>query len=227
MNIKILKKAKTYIIVHKPAGYVVYSDSKEDNKISCQVLLEKQLSQKIYPVHRIDKPTCGVLIYALTQQKANQLSTLFKTKRVDKTYLAFCHGEMVAKARADFPLKKHKEKLTELAATNLLNLETIEIDAKNEKRKYSLVEAIPETGRYHQIRRHLKMMKCPIVGDPVYGNSWNNDFFKEKYNINRTLLSAVSISFVDPETKEKVFVKTAPDQDFSNLLNKLGIKVNI
>lgn len=227
MSLKVLKKTKSYVIVHKPAGFVVYADSKDDHKISCQVMLEKQLSQKVIPVHRIDKTTCGVLIYALNQQMANQLTTLFKTKKVEKSYLAFCHGEVPAKSRVDFPLKKHKQKVTETAVTDVLNLETIEITARDEQRKYSLVEAIPQTGRYHQIRRHLKMMKCPIVGDVTYGNSWNNDFFKEKYKINRALLSAISISFVDPISKEKVLVRTKPDPDFSNLLNKLGIKATI
>lgn len=223
MTIKVLKKTKTYVIVHKPAGYVVYADSKEDQKISCQVLLEKQLSQKVIPVHRLDKTTCGVLLFALNQQKANQLTTLFKTKKVEKSYLAFCHGEAPEKTRVDFPLKKHKQKVTETAVTDVVSKQTIEITARGEQRKYSLVEAIPQTGRYHQIRRHLKMMKCPIVGDPVYGNSWNNEYFKENYKINRTLLSAISISFVDPETKERVSVETKPDSDFLNLLNKLGI----
>jgi tRNA pseudouridine65 synthase len=225
MNIKILKKTKSYIVVHKPSGLVVYADSKEDQKISCQSLLERQIAQKIIPVHRIDKSTCGVLLYALNQQKANQLTDLFKNKKVEKSYLAFCHGEPPEKSRVDFPLKKHKQKVTETALTEVINKQTIEIQARDEMRKYSLVEAVPQTGRYHQIRRHLKMMKCPIVGDTVYGNSWNNDFFKEKYNINRALLSATSISFVDPETKEKVFVQTKPDPDFLNLLNKLHLKV--
>lgn len=206
---------------------MVYADSKEDQKISCQVFVEKQLAQKVIPVHRIDKQTCGVLIYALNQQKANQLTSMFKEKRIEKSYLALCHGETPKKARADFPLKKHKQKITENAVTDIETLETIEITAKNEQRKYSLLEAIPQTGRFHQIRRHLKMMKCPIVGDSLYGNSWNNDFFKEKYGIDRTLLSAISISFVDPETKEKVFVKTKPDSDFLNLLNKLNIKATL
>lgn len=227
MQIKILKRTKTYIIVHKPAGFVVYADTKEDQKVSCQVFLEKQISQKVIPIHRIDKPTCGVLIYALNQQKAAQLGEMFKKKTVEKKYLAFCHGEFPEKARVDFPLKKHKQKITENAVTNIENIQTIEMEAKGEQRKYSLVQATPQTGRYHQIRRHLKMMKCPIVGDPTYGNSWNNDYFKDKFNINRTLLSAISISFVDPENKEKIFVETKPDQDFLNLLNKLNIKANI
>lgn len=224
MTIKVLKKTKSYIIVHKPAGLVVYADSREDQNISCQVLVEKQIAQKIIPVHRIDKTTCGVLLYAIGQQKANQLTEMFKNKKVEKDYLAFCHGEVPAKSRVDFPLKKHKQKVTETALTEVINLQTIDLQARNENRKYSLVQAIPQTGRYHQVRRHLKMIKCPIVGDPTYGNSWNNDFFKEKYNINRTLLSAISISFIDPETKEKVSVQTKPDPDFLNLLNKLNLK---
>lgn len=227
MNIKVLKRTKTYIIVHKPHGLVVYADSKEDQKISCQNFIEKQIAQKVIPVHRIDKQTCGILMYALTQQKANQLTSMFKDKKIAKAYLALCHGEVPQKIKVDFPLKKHKQKVTEIAITEVENKQTIEITARDEQRKYSLVEAIPQTGRYHQIRRHLKMMKCPIVGDPVYGNSWNNDFFKEKYGINRTLLSAISISFVDPETKEKVMITTKPDPDFANLLNKLNIKANL
>lgn len=227
MNIKVLKKTKSYVIVHKPAGMVVYADSKENERISCQKTLERQLSQKVIPIHRIDKTTCGVLMFALNQQKANQLTTLFKAKKVEKSYLAFCHGEFPEKVRIDFPLKKHKQKMTETAITDARNVVTVELTARGEQRKYTLVEVIPQTGRYHQIRRHLKMMKCPIVGDMTYGNSWNNDFFKEKYNIQRALLSAVAISFVDPETKEKVFVQTKPDPDFLNLLNKLHIKANI
>ncbi len=224
---KILKKTKTYCIVHKPAGMVVYADTKADQKVSAQFHLQQQLGQKVFPIHRIDKSTCGVLIYAFNQQKANQLATLFKEKKVEKTYLAFVHGQAPEELRVDQPLKKHKQKLTEVAVTNISTLESIEMIARGETRHYSLVKASPETGRYHQIRRHLKMIKCPIVGDQTYGNSWNNDYFQSEYGIDRALLCAISIAFVDPQTKENVLVTTKPDMDFSNLLNKLGLKASI
>src|SRR5690606_9256614 len=108
-----------YCIVHKPAGTVVYADTKADHKISAQLQLQHQLGQKVFPIHRIDKSTCGVLIYAFNQQKANQLAALFKEKKVEKSYIAFVHGQAPANMRIDHPLKKHKQKLTELAVTNI------------------------------------------------------------------------------------------------------------
>lgn len=224
---KVLKRTKTYCIVHKPAGMVVYADTPADQKFSVQLELQQQLAQKVYPVHRIDKSTCGVLVFALTQAKASQLATLFKEKKVEKSYIAFVHGEAPESTRIDLPLKRHKQKLTEIAVTNLTTLSRVEILARGEKRHYSLVRATPETGRYHQIRRHLKMIKCPIVGDVTYGNSWNNDYFKSEFGIERALLCANSLSFVDLETRERVTVTTEPDKDFANLLNKLKLKASI
>lgn len=224
MKIKILLKTSQYVVVHKPHGLVVYADSKKDEAISLQNILQEQLGYRVIPIHRLDKTTCGVILYALNPQSAARLKQMFQKKQIKKKYIALCHGEIQDNLKIDKPLKKHKLPGTEQAVTAIQKLAQVSLNLCHEERLYSLVECSPETGRYHQIRRHLKSAGHPIVGDPLYGNSWNNKAFFEQFQIERTLLSAVFVSFQDPWSKKEIKIRTQPDFDFANLLNKLSLK---
>jgi tRNA pseudouridine65 synthase len=94
-----------------------------------------------------------------------------------------------------------------------------------EDRVYSLVKLDPKTGRYHQLRRHMKFLGHPIVGDPIYGNTWNNRVFAEQYKIARTLLSANTLAFPDRAQEKMVKVVTKPDADFLRVASAFGWKV--
>lgn len=216
---KIRHNGKNFVVIHKPAGWTVYQESSEGDVKS---YVEKKLDKKLLPVHRLDKSTCGLVLFALNWRHSQRFIDLFKEKKIVKKYVAFVHGLTPDQELIDIPLKKHKGKGTELATTRLKTLEHYEVILEDEERFYSLVELELESGRYHQIRRHLKAIKHPIVGDELYGNAWNNNVFKEKFGIKRALLSAVYMEFFDPIEKKKYEFEGAPDPDFVKLLKRFS-----
>lgn len=225
-RLKIIKQTKTYIAVHKPAGLVVYADDKESEAISCQLQLQKQLgNKKLFPVHRLDKQTCGILVYAFNPQVSAKLAEMFRGRGVSKKYLAIVHGVIPKEGTIDQPLSKNKEKELQSAKTVYQRLAQHKLEIDGEEREYSLVRLEPKTGRYHQLRRHLKIIGHPIVGDPEYGNSWNNRVFERDFSITRTLLSAISLSFADPSERESfTSLKSEPDPDFLKVMQSFGWK---
>lgn len=222
---KILAQTKDYVLVHKPSGFVTYADSRDQDRISAQAQLERQLKRKLFPVHRIDKDTCGLLAFALQPATAQALTALFRSRSVKKKYLAIVHGIPPEKGVIDQPLERNKEKVKEAAITEFVRLASIEVEWDGEKRQYALVQCEPRTGRYHQIRRHLRMVEHPIVGDPEYGNGWDNRAFKERFQVNRTLLSAVFLAFPDRAREKMVRVQTQPDPDFLRVVSAFGWKL--
>ncbi|RZA02376.1 MAG: RNA pseudouridine synthase [Proteobacteria bacterium] len=224
MRLKILAQGKLYVVIHKPSGLVTYADSKEQESISAKAIFEAQTKRKVFPVHRIDKDTCGVLTFGFSAAGAQMLTALFRSRTVKKQYLALVHGEAPVKGLINEPLEKNKSKVKEAAETEFTRLFTTTVEWEGEMRAYSLVRCEPRTGRYHQIRRHLRFIGCPIVGDPQYGNKWDNRAFLERFKISRTLLCASTLAFPDRENQKMVRVSTKPDQDFLRAVAGLGWK---
>jgi tRNA pseudouridine65 synthase len=220
--VKILTQSKDYVVIHKPSGLVTYADSPAQEPISAKSRLERQLKRKIFPVHRIDKDTCGILAFAFHPAMAQALTALFRTRTVKKQYLALVHGLIPERGVINEPLPKNKEKTLEEAVTDFTRLFATEVEWEGEKRAYSLVKLDPKTGRYHQLRRHLRFLGHPILGDPEYGNGWDNRVLKERFRVERTLLSAVHLAFPDRALEKMVRVNTQPDEDFRRVLKSLG-----
>lgn len=227
MRLKILAQEKNWIAVHKPSGLVTYSDSGggKGSPSGAKEALEKQIKRKLYPVHRIDKDTDGILVFASAEGTARELTALFRTRNVKKAYLAVVHGLPPEKGVIDAALEKNKSKDKEPAITEFTRLAQAEVEWDGEKRLYSLVRCEMKTGRFHQIRRHLRLVGHPLCGDPEYGNGWDNRAFKERFGIERTLLSAVSVAFPDRGAQKMVRLKTQPDSDFRKVLEHFGWKL--
>ncbi len=223
-SLRLLTKEKEYVAVHKPAGIVTYADSPQDPE-GAKEIVQRQIKHKLFPVHRIDKDTCGLLVFALTDAKARELTALFRTRVVKKQYLAVVHGRPPEKGEINEPLARNKEKTTEPASTEFFRLATTEVEWNGELRSYSLVRCEMKTGRYHQIRRHLRGAGHPLCGDPEYGNGWDNRAFRERFGVERTLLSAVAVSFPDRAQQKMVRLKTTPDPDFMKVLAAFGWKL--
>lgn len=223
MKLKILSQDRAVIAVHKPSGLVTYSDS--PGVRGAKEILEKQIGKRLFPVHRIDKDTCGVLVFALSDQASRELTALFRTRVVKKQYLAVVHGLTPEKGVIDTPLEKHKEKGTEPAVTEFFRLATAEVEWDGEKRAYSLIRCEMKTGRYHQIRRHLRGIGHPLCGDPEHGNGWDNRAFAERFQVQRTLLCARAVDYPDRAAQKMVRLRTQPDPDFQRVLQGFGWKV--
>lgn len=223
-SLRLLTKEKEYVAVHKPSGLVTYAESPKDAE-GAKEIVQRQIKKKLYPVHRIDKDTCGLLVFALSDAKARELTALFRSRVVNKQYLAVVHGKPAEKGVIDEPLARNKEKTTEPAVTEFSRVATSEVEWDGEKRSYSLVRCEMKTGRFHQIRRHMRGAGHPLCGDPEYGNGWDNRAFKERFGVERTLLSAVAISFPDRAQEKMVRLKTTPDADFLRVLAGFGWKI--
>ena len=227
MKLKIIAQEKNWIAVHKPSGLVTYTDGprRPGDPPGAKEALEKQIKRKVFPVHRIDKDTCGLLVFALADATARELTALFRSRTVRKQYLAIVHGTPPEKGVIDEPLEKNKSREKEPAITEFTRLATAHVEWDGEQRSYSLVRCEMKTGRFHQIRRHMRAIGHPLCGDPEHGNGWDNRAFRERFKIERTLLSAVSVAFPDRAAQKMVRLKTTPDGDFLKVLQHFGWKL--
>lgn len=178
-------------------------------------LLRDQLGQWVYPVHRLDRATSGVLLFALSSEAAAAVSRLFAEGTVEKTYYALVRGVTEPGGRIDHPVPGDEDGARVPAVTNYLKLW--------DNGKYSLVEARPETGRYHQIRRHLKHLSHPLIGDVRYGKGEHNRYFREHYQLGRLALHARRLSLVHPDRGEKWELIAPLPEDLRGPLAALGV----
>ena len=205
-------------------------DKKE--KLFALQLVRDIVGQYVYPVHRLDKPTSGVLIFALNSDIASKLSKEFMAGNVQKEYLAIVRGYVQEMDTINYPLKvlldkksdRDRRNIQEIqeAITTYERLATIELPypvSKYPVARYSLVKLQPKTGRKHQLRRHLKHIFHPIVGDTKYGRGEHNKLFREKFDCHRLLLHASKIEFTHPITKQRLTIEANLDETFTKIVN--------
>lgn len=198
-------------------------------------ILREQLGQYVYPVHRLDKPTSGVLLFALSSEVARALSEQIRERDFEKNYLAVVRGYIEEIGEIDYPLKelldkmtdKHanKNKAAQSAITSFKKLAEIELPyavGPYPTTRYSLVRLSPKTGRKHQLRRHMKHLLHPIVGDTKYGRGEHNRFFRSQYNIHRLLLHAYELRFIHPILKQEIYLKASLDTSCLFLMQEFG-----
>lgn len=220
----ILHEDDWLIAIDKPAGLLVHRtklDARE-TKFALQMLRD-QVGFRVFPIHRLDKPTSGILLFAKSADQARHVSDLFADRRVKKTYQAVVRGWTPDEDRIDYPLKEIRDKTTDgkaredkpaqKAVSVYRTLKRCEVDhpvGRYESARYSLVEITPETGRKNQIRRHFKHIFHPVVGDRKFGDRAHNAFFRDELHVERMLLAATALSFEHPDTGQHVSI-TAPD----------------
>ena len=192
--------------------------------------LRDQIGQHVFPLHRLDRPTSGVLLFALNSKMAKTMCELFENHQMEKGYLAVVRGYLQGQARVDYPLKVildkvadkfSQEKEAQEAITNYQGLATVEMPypvGKHQTARYSLVELFPQTGRKHQLRRHLKHLFHPIMGDTKYGDLHQNRALIEHTGCARLLLHAEKLTFVHPLTQRPMTIQAGLDAQWQNLM---------
>lgn len=206
-KLKVIYRDNAIIGVHKPSGIATYKESRNDHADGLKELLEEQLTERLFPIHRIDADTSGLVIFALDSHAAAGMTRLFKEQRVDKYYMAWCVGEVPKEGSINKALKKNKSDQMESARTDYERIKVIKAGGKT----FSLVHMFPFTGRFHQIRRHFDSIGHSLVGDPLYGNSANWKVFFKSEAEERLMLLAESVEFVHPMTRKPIRIKTKPD----------------
>ena len=234
-SLPILYHDKYLVAVNKPSGLLVHrSDIDRHETENAMRTVRNQLRQWVYPFHRLDKATSGVLLFALDTETARRMTGLFTGGEVSKSYLAVVRGYVEVAGRIDHPLKERRDAVTDRRAdadkpaqqsvTEYTRLGIVELArpvGPYETARFSFVQVTPLTGRNHQIRRHMKHIFHPVVGDTTYGDGKQNDLFRSQFSCHRLLLHARSIRFKHPHTGEIVRIEAPLDQTLSVLLKRL------
>ncbi|HHJ81004.1 MAG TPA: tRNA pseudouridine(65) synthase TruC [Candidatus Tenderia electrophaga] len=233
---EILYQDEHLVAVNKPSGLLVHRSmiDKHETRFALQ-LVRNQIGQRVYPVHRLDKPTSGVLLFALDSETARLLGQQFTDDKVHKQYLAVVRGYSAEYEVIDYPLKRVLDKMTDVqadqdkqaqaAVTEYVRLATAELAhpvGPYQTARYSLLQLMPKTGRKHQLRRHMKHIFHPIVGDTSHGDGRHNQFFRQQFECQRLLLAATAMSFQHPHTAVKVELRASLDAVFEKIINELG-----
>lgn len=235
-TLPVLYQDEHLVIVNKPSGLLVHRSmiDRHETRFVLQIVRD-QINQYVYPVHRLDKPTSGILILALSSECARLLGEQFAQNTVKKEYMAVVRGYTKDSEIIDYPLKEELDKIADKKArqdkeaqdaiTEYITLDKIEIPCEVESyptSRYSLIKAYPKTGRKHQIRRHMKHISHPIIGDANHGRGRHNRFFKSEFNVNRLLLACTGVSFTHPYTVDELSITCPVDGDFLSLLEKFN-----
>ncbi|MEM7350019.1 MAG: pseudouridine synthase [Acidobacteriota bacterium] len=188
-SLPILHLDDAIVVVDKPSGQVVHRGWARD-RVVVMGRVRDQLGRHVYPVHRLDRGTSGALAFALDRQMARHLQEAFADGRIAKRYLALVRGHAPEAEVVDHPVPKAPRGARVPAITEIRRLATFE--------RYSLVEARPRTGKYHQIRRHLKHLSHPLIGDVKYGKGEHNRLFRRRFGLHRLALHARELAFAHP-----------------------------
>lgn len=235
-HLEILYQDEYLVAVNKPPGLFVHRSYMDKNEIYFALqLVRDQIGQYVYPVHRLDRPTSGVLLFALSAEIARLMGQAFTDKTIQKTYYALTRGHLLGKEIIDYPLKekldkfgdknvsRHKEPQQAQTAYESKLTASLPISVgKFDSVRYSLIKLEPNTGRRHQIRRHLAHLRHPIIGDIKYGDNKQNPFFREYFGFKRLMLIAKKLDFNHPITKEKITIEVEFDQQWQEVFHKLS-----
>lgn len=222
---EILYQDADLVVIDKPWGFHVHPPENPSiwvprNKI-CLPLLRAQVGQHVHPVHRLDVATTGLLVWALNTETASKLGKQFQSQSVRKRYEAIVRGWTPEKFEIDLPLEKEESAETVDALTRCERLATVEFPVAVGKRfptaRYSWLSVKPETGRYHQIRRHLNRISHPIVGDTDHGDSHHNRFFRLRLDQRGLCLRACDLEFEHPRTGEKISLSARQNRKWQRL----------
>ncbi|MCZ4303639.1 pseudouridine synthase [Zoogloeaceae bacterium G21618-S1] len=234
--LEILYRDDTLVAIHKPAGLLVHRTALDRHETRFAVqLLRDQIGQHVWPAHRLDRGTSGVLVFALDADTAGRIGRQFEAQTVAKRYVAVVRGHPSESGLIDHPLSKQRDdrewvdpraqSAPQDARTVYRRLATIELPIAVDpypNSRYALLEVQPETGRKHQIRRHLKHIAHPIIGDATYGKGQHNRMFAEHFGSQRLLLASTDLWLDHPHSGERLHLRASPADDFMALLTQFG-----
>lgn len=218
MALPVLFRDESMVVVEKPSGLAVHRGWAAETDVLIE-RMRRQLGRRVFPVHRLDRGTSGVLVLALDAIAAKRLGEAFAAGLVEKTYWALVRGVPEAEQLIDHPVWSGEDGGDDRNAARL--------PARTHVRRlrvwgrYALVEARPQTGRLHQIRRHLKHISCPVIGDVNYGKGEHNRHFRDHYGLHRLFLHALSLTLPHPATGERITFDAPLATELARVLTRL------
>lgn len=217
----ILYRDDCLIAINKPHGLLVHRSSiAADAEEFALQLLRDQVGLKVNPVHRLDRATGGILLFALNKEVEIAMQQQFSDNLVNKKYTAIVRGYTPDSEEINYPLRKENGVLQE-AFTVYQTLNRAEIPVPlgiHDTSRYSLIEIKPTTGRMHQIRKHMSHVFHPIIGDTTHGCNKQNKLFKEKWGMTTLLLHASQLSFNHPVTNAYIVIEAPLQAEFKRVI---------
>lgn len=230
----ILYRDAHLIAIDKPAGLLVHRSDidRHETRFAVQMLRD-QIGQRVQPVHRLDRGTSGVLLFALDAETNRALGAQFERNEFHKIYVAVVRGWPAESGSIDHPLSRQhddygaplKNHEPQEARTEYRRLACIELPVAVDRypsTRYALLALTPLTGRRHQLRRHMKHIAHPIVGDATHGKGVHNRFFKQRFGCDRMLLACTELGFRHPVSREPLRIRAPLGDQFAAVVERLG-----
>lgn len=222
--LEILYEDEYIIAINKPPGVLVHKTRISEDKVFLLQLLRDQAGFRLHTIHRLDRGTSGVILFAKSAAHSGKFSELFMDHNIEKKYLAIVRGWLPDEDIINYPLSDPEsgryEKQEALTAYKCLAKSEINaaIGLKYKTARFSLIEACPQSGRRHQIRKHFAHINHPIIGDKRHGDVKHNTYFRGHFNMERMCLHASSLQFCHPYTEENLFISAKYDELFEHAL---------
>jgi tRNA pseudouridine65 synthase len=214
-NLSILHHDEVLLAVNKPSGMAVHRGWSREREPALQRARDLA-GRRVHLVHRLDRGTSGALLFAFDPEITRRMQERFETGEVTKRYIALVRGMVPESGVIDHPVPRAPEGPRVPAVTEYRRLATFE--------RYSLVEALPRTGRLHQIRRHFKHISHPVIGDVRYGKGEHNRLFRERFGLHRLALHALELAFDHPKTGERLRIVAPVPEDLAGPLRAMGME---
>lgn len=234
--LEVIYQDEHLIAVNKPSGWLVHRswlDRKE--KVVVMQTVRDQIGQHVYTVHRLDRPTSGVLLLALSSEVARLLSQQFERQQMQKTYHAVVRGYVLDDGVIDYALTEELDKIADKfanpdkapqpAVSHYRALAQVEMPVaigRYPTSRYSLLELMPETGRKHQLRRHLSHIRHPIIGDSAHGDLRQNRGMAAHFSCGRLMLHASQLVLPHPVSGERLTLEARWDREWQGVMSRFG-----
>jgi tRNA pseudouridine65 synthase len=213
-HLSVLYRDDRIIVVDKPSGMLVHRGWGDDDVTAADIIRDEIIHNKIYGVHRLDRGTSGTLMFALDSETARYIQEQLQNGSIEKRYIALARGPMLEPCTLDHPILIKETGRRVEAVT--------EFEPLMQEGRWTLVEARPITGRLHQIRRHLKHLNHPIVGDVRWGKGEINRMFRQEHGLHRMALHCYYLNLQHPDG-HSIIVESALPSDLMTPLKSLGM----
>ena len=221
----------TLVAINKPPGLLVHRSpiDKRETRFAVQ-LLRDQIGRRVYPVHRLDRPTSGLLLFAFDGTTASAIGRQMMARQVKKQYTAIVRGWIKAPGMIDYALKFKADKIADKDRGDiapqpactvyqpLRHFEIPEASGRYSSSRYTLVQLKPYSGRKHQLRRHMVHLRHPIIGDTSHGDGKQNKFLRERFGFENLALSCTSMGLEHPEHGRWLTLTCEPGASMTRLL---------
>lgn len=221
MPLDVLYHDEHFVAIDKPPGLLVHRSPISRDRVFALQTLRDQLGRHVFPVHRLDRATSGVLLFGLSAEAARLAVEQFEHHAVDKCYLAVARGWVDERGLIDHPVTDDDGNgIAQSARTRYRCLSRIELPFAVDRypsSRYSLVAVMPDTGRRQQIRRHFKHISHHLIGDTTHGNGRHNRLFRTEFDLHHLLLRATGLSLLHPYSGQRLRIRAGSNDDWDTV----------